>query len=134
MQNILAAIALCLWVESHSTPDNYNNIYGDNGHAAGCLQIHAGAIADVNRKYHTTYVWPQDAMKPETAQLIAFNYLLMWGGPVNSVENYCRIFNGGPQGATHLSTRNYWQRCKARRKELIHNNLTKKHNENKARN
>ena len=91
MENILAAIILCLWVESSSTPSNYNTIYGDNGNAAGCLQIHAGVIADVNRKYDTRYVWPRDAMNPETAQLIAFNYMLMWGGITNSVENFCRL-------------------------------------------
>ncbi len=106
------AVNLIYQVECGGDP---NVKWGDNHHAAGCMQIHKCVIQDVNKHYNTHYVWPDDPLKPETAKHITFLYLLKWGGISNSVENYCRTWNGGPRGAFRKATDGYWKKCKRTR-------------------
>jgi hypothetical protein len=99
-------IASLILVESGGQP---NPPRGDNGLAAGPLQIHACVIADVNESYGTSFCWPQDAENPARARVISSLYIYRWGKrlPNCTPAQAARIWNGGPRGWRKPSTLAY---------------------------
>lgn len=106
-------LLLLILIESSG---NDSPIPGDNGLAHGCLQIHACVVTDVNKKFKTTYTWPEDCYSREKSLDIATKYLSIYatekriGRPVTD-EDRARIWNGGPNGWKKESTVAYWKRC-----------------------
>jgi len=87
---------------------------GDNGNALGCLQIWKVVIDDVNRVYGLHYVHA-DAYDRVKAQRICKLYLQHYCnvarlGRDPTMEDACRIWNGGPNGYKKSSTIGYWVR------------------------
>lgn len=87
---------------------------GDNGKALGCLQIWKVVIDDVNRVYGLHYVHA-DAYDRMKAQRICKLYLQHYCnvarlGRDPTMQDACRIWNGGPNGFTKISTIGYWVR------------------------
>lgn len=72
------------------------NIYGDGGRAAGPMQVHAGALADVNRANGTNYTHQQLAAQPEIGKQVGDAYyqqmLQQFGDPAKAAAAY----NAGP--------------------------------------
>ena len=72
------------------------NIYGDGGRAAGPMQVHAGALADVNRANGTNYTHQQLAAQPEVGKQVGDAYyqqmLQQFGDPAKAAAAY----NAGP--------------------------------------
>jgi|TARA_R110000744_G_scaffold207487_1_gene326164 hypothetical protein len=95
------------------------NAVGDDGKAFGLYQIHAGYAADAGFTNHDA------AFNPIFAQEMVKNYMARYateeriGRPV-TVEDICRIHNGGPNGYKRSSTDAYWAKCK---KVILDNNL-----------
>ena len=92
------------------------NAIGDNGKAAGCLQIHKCVVDDVNRFAHTHYDYrsrlnPQDSIDICTAYLYHYGrrYSLETGELVTP-EVLARIWNGGPSGWKKKGTIKYWHK------------------------
>lgn len=97
---------------------------GDNGAALGCLQIHQGVIADVNRDAKTPYIHG-DAFDRNKARTICKAYLTHYGasfehdghdghdGHEANEEILARIHNGGPKGYLKDATIPYWNKVKA---------------------
>lgn len=94
------------------------NAVGDDGKAFGLYQIHAEYAEDTG--YHHGA-----AFDPLRAQHIVRLYMARYateeriGRPV-TVEDICRIHNGGPNGYKKSSTDAYWAKCK---KVITDNNL-----------
>jgi hypothetical protein len=91
---------------------------GDGGKALGCLQIHKGVIADVNRIYKTWFRH-EDALNPALAKEICEMYLRYWAEPAcrgvaseQRPEICARIWNGGPAGHKKASTLGYWAKVR----------------------
>jgi len=86
------------------------NAVGDDGKAFGLYQIHAEYAADAGYQHDA-------AFNPIFAQGIVKNYMARYateeriGRPV-TVEDICRIHNGGPNGYKKSSTDAYWAKCK----------------------
>ena len=80
---------------------------GDGGRAAGPLQIHQGALDDVNKRYGTKFC-REDLRNLKTAKLIARLYISRWMER-HKEEIAARIFNGGPRGWRKKSTDEYWE-------------------------
>jgi len=81
---------------------------GDDGEAAGPLQLHREAVDDVNRFYGVNFSY-NDRQDPSQARQIAKLYMVMWLR-VHRDELAARIFNGGPRGWEKDSTVNYWKK------------------------
>ena len=81
---------------------------GDNGRAVGALQMHKGAVDDVNRYYKTNFSYSDRSDFPK-ARLMAGLYVRMWMEK-HREEIAARIFNGGPRGWEKLSTKKYWEK------------------------
>ena len=86
---------------------------GDNGRALGPLQIHQGAVNDVNKKYDTNYTHT-DMYDMEKAMEVAAMYLNInaerynnYYGNYPTVEALVRSFNGGYGGFTNELTLEY---------------------------
>ncbi len=103
-------LAAMIMVESSGRDD----VFGDNGQAAGCLQIHACVVEDVNRVYGTQYRWPDDCLNRDRATAICRLYLRHYAGANASMERLVRIWNGGPRGHHKKSTKQYWRRVQAK--------------------
>ncbi len=89
---------------------------GDRGLALGPLQIHRTVVADVNRIYGTAYKH-KDMLVRHTAIDVCRKYLAFYGsekrlGRRATVEDYARIWNGGPSGWKRKATEEYWQKVK----------------------
>ena len=87
-------------------------VVGDNGRALGSLQIWASVVADVNRIAGTNYRHV-DAFDRVKARRIARIYLNHYASPKRlgrtaSLQDYARIWNGGPLGHKKASTLGYW--------------------------
>lgn len=89
---------------------------GDNGKALGGLQIRKEVIEDVNKFYNKNYEH-SDAFSREKAIEICGLYLRYWGEQYEkkydhkpSIEDYARIWNGGPTGYMKKSTYKYWKK------------------------
>ena len=70
---ILAAVLM--QVETNNRP-----LIGDNGRAIGPLQVHAGAVADVNRAFGTRYRH-RDMMDRAAATAVLDRYLWLYAQP-----------------------------------------------------
>ena len=84
---------------------------GDDGRAVGALQIHKGAVDDVNRYYKTNFSYSDRSDFPK-ARLMARLYIQMWMEK-HKREIAARIFNGGPRGWQKKSTDEYWEKVRA---------------------
>lgn len=95
-------------VESRSRDD----AKGDNGKAAGCLQIHAVMVADVNRLSGTSYTWPTDCFDRAKSSEMWRAYMDAYcKGASDEVK--ARRWNGGPKGDAKPATLGYWAKVKA---------------------
>lgn len=104
--NLIAAIAI---VESSMNPC----AIGDSGKAIGICQIHQCVVEDVNYRYNTCYIWPDDCFDPAKSQDIMLSYWSIYAtsdrlGHVPTDEDLARIWNGGPNGYRKDSTVPYW--------------------------
>jgi hypothetical protein len=91
-------------VESNHNP----NAIGDNGAAAGILQIHAIMVKDVNRISGKAYTL-QDRRSKAKSYEMATIYLKHYGKP--NAEYLCRLWNAGPDANRQPGTRKYWLKC-----------------------
>jgi hypothetical protein len=85
---------------------------GDKGKAKGCLQIWEVVVIDVNRKFNTNYKH-DDAFDRKKAIDICRKYLSIYAtearlGRKPTLEDYARIWNGGPNGFKKSATEKYW--------------------------
>ena len=80
----------------------------------GMLQISHACVVDVNDRWGTRYVWPDDAFDPAKSRKICELYIRHWGGDAVTYEKAARIWNGGPSGHLKSSTIKYWQKLKTR--------------------
>jgi hypothetical protein len=112
------------------------NAVGDDGKAFGLYQLHAAYVQDAED--HRRKLGPpclvgmpwhhQDAFLPHKSALIVKTYMARYateeriGRPV-TVEDICRIHNGGPNGYKKSCTDAYWAKCK---KVIEDNNLWEK--------
>lgn len=101
-------IAAMMLVESHGDP----SAIGDGGRALGVLQIHACAVADVNRRFGTQYRH-RDALHARHAVRICRLYISMHAPAGATAEHMARIWNGGPRGHLRPATLGYWRRVQA---------------------
>ena len=103
------------------------NAVGDNGKAFGLYQLHSAYVQDAAEHSYVSYVH-KDAFVPIYARCIVEDYMARYatekrlGRPV-TVEDICRIHNGGPNGYKKSSTDAYWVKCK---KVIDDNNLWEK--------
>ena len=89
---------------------------GDNGKALGSLQIWKVVIDDVNRIYGLNFVHA-DAHDRRKAERICKLYLQHWCnvarlGRNPTMQDACRIWNGGPNGFKKTTTLNYWNKVR----------------------
>lgn len=99
---------------------NVNHHDGAGGSSRGGLQIKAGTIKDVNKRYGTHFT-TADAHVPATARRICILYLRMWGehykehtGKNPTSDTYARIWCGGPEGWRKSCTNPYAAQVKRR--------------------
>ena len=95
-------------VESNNNP----SAVGDGGKAYGVLQIWNVVIVDVNARFGTRYKH-KDAFDPVKAREICRLYLSIYAtekrlGRKPTLEDYARIWNGGPNGYKNSKTNKYW--------------------------
>jgi len=83
---------------------------GDSGAAVGPLQIHQGAIDDVNKYYGTEYKL-EDVREIGPAREVARLYITLWMDRYKE-EIAARVFNGGPRGWRKKATDEYWRDVK----------------------
>ena len=100
------------------------NAAGDDGKAIGAFQLHGCYVQDAAE--HADLPWVhEDAWFPSQSGQIVKAYMARYateeriGRPV-TVEDICRIHNGGPNGYKKSSTDAYWAKCK---KVITDNNL-----------
>ena len=103
----LAFILALIAVESGGN----DGAVGDNGRALGCLQIHAGVVADVNRVAGTKFKH-RDALDRRNAIYMCRIYLWHHCPPGASLEVMARTWNGGPSGVYSSKTDNYWSKVR----------------------
>jgi len=103
------------------------NAIGDDGKAFGAYQLHAAYVQDA-ADYANQHWNHYDAFHITEASQITRAYMARYatekriGRPV-TVEDICRIHNGGPNGYKKSSTDAYWAKCK---KVIEDNNLWEK--------
>jgi|TARA_R110000744_G_scaffold55936_1_gene118080 hypothetical protein len=100
-------------VESNSNP----NAVGDNGAALGMYQLHAAYVQDAS-EHSGIYYEHKDAYDQQRAEDIINSYMDRYAttkrlGHPPTIQDICRIHNGGPNGYKRSSTEAYWQKCKA---------------------
>jgi hypothetical protein len=109
--NAILAAAMIL-VESGGN----DRAVGDGGRAIGPLQIHAGILLDVNRRFGTRFTHRGMTNRAD-AVAVMDRYLWMYaqpgrlGRPVTSADR-ARIWNGGPNGWRKASTVGYAERVR----------------------
>lgn len=109
MTYITLILALIL-VESNGD----DSAIGDNGKAYGCLQLHAGYVADAAEYVGEDWVH-EDAFDRKTAIKIFKAYMNRYATPERlgreaQAEDIARIHNGGPNGFKKKSTKAYWDK------------------------
>ena len=99
-------LPLIKYQESRGNPKPKDGTHGE----VGVYQIRQCVVDDVNQKYGTQYTLA-DCRDEEKAETIAINYLYMWGEKkgAKTIEELCRIFNGGPNGNKVKATVTYWK-------------------------
>lgn len=113
---IAKSIALIFLVESNRGADTRP---GDNGDAVGPLGIHLEVVLDCNTFAGYEKYKPEDREDFEKSRQMCIDYLRHWGsynrlGRPATIQDLCRIWNGGPNGCYKLSTLPYWDRVKER--------------------
>lgn len=109
-----ALLAALIAVESGGR----DHVVGDGGRAVGCLQVHAGVVADVNARYGTHYRWSGMTNRTD-AVAVCDRYLRLYatekrlGRPVTD-QDRARIWNGGPNGWRSHATVGYWRRVESK--------------------
>ena len=105
MTNSILAAALML-LETGNRP-----LVGDHGRAIGPLQVHAEAVADVNRRFGTRYRL-NEMMDRRKAAAVLNGYLWIYATPARlgravTDMDRARIWNGGPSGWRKTATLAY---------------------------
>ena len=82
--------------------------------AYGCLQIRQPACDDINQRYGTNYRAEDCLGNRDLSLTILRLYIRIWATEKNlerqpTLEDYARIWNGGPKGHLKTSTKQYWQ-------------------------
>jgi len=100
-------------VESNGNP----RAVGDKGRALGCLQIWQVVVTDVNEVSRVKYTHA-DAFDPVKARAICRAYLARYAtkkrlGREPTLEDFARIWNGGPDGHLEAKTIKYWNKVSA---------------------
>lgn len=94
---------------------------GDNGASHGPLQIQKACVIDANewRKARglSQFRFPQDCYDRQKAEQIMLSYLHRYAtenrlGRRPTIEDYARIWNGGPNGYEKQATVKYWNKVK----------------------
>ena len=94
---------------------------GDNGASHGPLQIQEACLIDANewRKARglSQFRFPQDCYDRQKAEQIMLSYLHRYAtenrlGRRPTIEDYARIWNGGPNGYKIQATVKYWNKVK----------------------
>lgn len=94
---------------------------GDNGASHGPLQIQKACVIDANewRKARglSQFRFPQDCYDRQKAEQIMIAYLHRYAnenrlGRRPTIEDYARIWNGGPNGYKIQATVKYWNKVK----------------------
>lgn len=94
---------------------------GDNGASHGPLQIQEACLIDANewRKARglSQFRFPQDCYDRQKAEQIMLSYLHRYAtenrlGRRPNIEDYARIWNGGPNGYKIQATVKYWNKVK----------------------
>ena len=103
--------SLLMQVETGNRP-----LVGDNGRALGPLQVHAGAVQDVNRAFGTRYRHA-DMMDRAASVAVLDRYLWLYAQPRRlgravTNEDRARIWNGGPDGWRRAATLPYLERVR----------------------
>ena len=85
--------------------------------AFGCLQIRQPCVTDVNRKLATNYRAEECLGNRGLSIRICREYLNLYAtekrvGHKPTLEDYARIWNGGPNGFRKTSTEDYWRKVK----------------------
>ena len=93
------------------------NAVGDDGKAFGMYQLHAAYVQDA-AEYSEIEYNHYDAFSPQVASKIVEAYMARYAterriGRQVTIEDVCRIHNGGPNGYKRASTDAYWAKCKA---------------------
>lgn len=109
-ERLIDALAV---VESSNNP----NAVGDGGRAYGLLQIWEPIVLDVNANFGTRYTH-SDAFDPVKAREICRKYLSIYAtekrlGREPTLQDYARIWNGGPNGYRKVSTLKYWSKVRS---------------------
>ena len=107
------ALRILRIVESNNNP----NATGDNGKAIGIYQIHRAYHHDAlefNPSIGGTY---KDCFNPKYAEKVVRAYMDRYCtearlGRKPTIEDICRIHNGGPYGYRKESTLPFWSKCK----------------------
>lgn len=107
--NFPALLAAMIAVESGGD----DRAIGDEGRSIGILQISRAVVVDVNQRYGTRYIWPDDCYNRRKSVEICVGYLRRYGGRSQSPEKWARIWNGGPGGHRKPETRAYWEKVKS---------------------
>lgn len=99
-------------VESGGDP----NAVGDNGAALGMYQLHAAYVQDAS-EYAGIHYEHEDAFDKQRSEAIITAYMNRYAtkerlGREPTIEDICRIHNGGPNGFKNSSTDAYWEKCK----------------------
>jgi len=100
---LFVAVAM---IESSGNPDAVNQ----NENAVGIFQIRQCAIDDLNRHYGTDYKLHQFKGNTHLSKWAFIHYGRMYGA--ESEEEFCRIWNGGPNGMKKKATERYWNKIK----------------------
>ena len=105
-----------------STVESGNNpsAVGDSGDSLGMYQLQAAYVQDAS-EYAETNWKHEDAYITDRAEAIINAYMSRYAtearlGREPTIEDICRIHNGGPNGYKSPSTDAYWQKCK----DVIH--------------
>jgi len=105
--NIALLITLLISIESGGN----DSAIGDGGKAYGCLQIHAGAVADYNRLTGSS-ITHADCFDREVSIAVFKAYVGHYAtfkrlGRKPTMEDAARIWNGGPNGYKKACTLPY---------------------------
>lgn len=96
---------------------------GDNGASHGPLQIQEACLIDANqwRKANglSQFKFPDDCYDRNKSEAILIAYLHRYAteerlGRVPTIEDYARIWNGGPNGYKKQATVKYWSKLEKR--------------------
>ena len=113
MTNILNILIVALIsIESSGN----NSAIGDNGLAAGCLQIHSIMVRDVNRIFGKHYTLLDRYNRRKSVQMCKI-YLRHYCtakrlGHKPTMQDMARCWNGGPNGYKKKCSLAYWFKVK----------------------